>query len=201
MLREILFQTFTKNPMHNDFRRSVDYILQKTVQKHSELSKIPKKELGDLFKLQIVQLDNAFQRICQAFKSPLFHQVSSCKLANPCELAEKFNKISCAKVEQEELENVGDYGFELLSTLFKFHTVENPNENAYTYVAKLLTYRKDFDFEGIFHIEKIIKSRKEVFDALDSLNKEYKYGKLLIGIVVDFLAFASYNKDYQCQKF
>ena len=148
--------------MHNDFRRNGDYILQKTVQKHSELSKIPKKELGDLFKLQIVQLDHAFQRICQAFKSPLFHQISSCALANPCELAEKFNKISCAKVEQEDLENVGVYGFELLSTLFKFHTVENPNENAYTYVAKLLTYRKDFNFEGIFHIEKIIKSRQEV---------------------------------------
>ena len=198
-IHSIVFRQFlpsvTENPVHYEFGRSGDDILQKTAQKYSELSRTAKKDLGDLFKLQITELDNSFQRICQAFKSPLFHQISGCELADPCELAEKFNNISCSKVEQKELENFGDYGFELLQTLFNFRSVETTNDNPYTYMAKLLTYRKDFDFKGIFPIENVIKKRKEVFDAFDSLSKEFKYEKLVIGIVVDFLAFASYNKQ------
>ena len=115
-------------------------------------------------------------------------------MANPCELAENFNKISCSKVEQKELENFGDYGFELLQTLFDFRDYDTTNENPYTYVAKSLASRKDFDFKGLIPIENVIKTRNKVFDAFDSLNKEYKYEKLVIGIVVDFLAFASFNK-------
>ena len=195
MLREIFFQTVTKTPVPNDFKRSGDYILQKTAQIYSELSNTPKENWGDEFKLQIVELDNTFQRICQAFKNPLFQQIPSCTLANPCELAEKFNKISCSNVEQKELENFGDYGFELLQTLFAFRDYDATNDNPYTYVAKSLAYRKDFDFKGLLPIENVLKTRNVVFGAFDERKKDYKFEKLVIGIVVDFLAFASYNKE------
>ena len=193
VLRELLLSK-TRNVIFKEFENSDDDILQETVQKYSELSHISKEELVDRLKIQVSKLNQAFQQICLAFSSQRFNQVPGCRLLKPCELAENFDKVACSKIEHESLEEMFNYGFELIQTLFDFRIVDGSNYDPYIYVAKILATKRDFDLKGFVDIKGIMKTKKTLFEALDTLESKDEFAKLIVGITVEYFAFASYNK-------